>query len=225
MAHQPTSVLVGLMTWKVVLYQIQSLSGPVPLVLHLVSHRSTSFPAHVHLYPFIFKSLTSKSLYYLRSPSTHAEHILFPLNPTFSGGESPPPMVRSEIVFGPLDSDYSPASPGAGTSTSFNVPTTQGYATGERSSASNRKQYSFVSLPGNVTKKRPRRRYDEIRLYQCSWQNCMKAYGTLNHLNAHIGMQKHGPKRSPDGELKLYSPSTIPEHTLTSKRNRIQRAS
>ncbi|GBE86657.1 hypothetical protein SCP_0905370 [Sparassis crispa] len=55
---------------------------------------------------------------------------------------------------------------------------------------------------GNAVKKRPRRRYDEIeRLYQCSWPNCTKAYGTLNHLNAHVTMQKHGPKRSP-GEFK-----------------------
>ena len=31
-----------------------------------------------------------------------------------------------------------------------------------------KKTYSFVSLPGNAVKKRPRRRYDEIdRLYQC----------------------------------------------------------
>ncbi|KAJ7334670.1 hypothetical protein DFH08DRAFT_618844, partial [Mycena albidolilacea] len=44
-----------------------------------------------------------------------------------------------------------------------------------------------------------RRRYDEIeRLYQCSWADCNKAYGTLNHLNAHVQMQKHGAKRSPN---------------------------
>jgi hypothetical protein len=62
------------------------------------------------------------------------------------------------------------------------------------------KTYSFVSLPGNAVKKRPRRRYDEIeRLYQCSYPDCTKAYGTLNHLNAHVTMQKHGPKRSPNG--------------------------
>ncbi|KZT69248.1 hypothetical protein DAEQUDRAFT_636399, partial [Daedalea quercina L-15889] len=68
--------------------------------------------------------------------------------------------------------------------------------------SANGKTYSFVSLPGNAVKKRPRRRYDEIeRLYQCSWPNCTKAYGTLNHLNAHVTMQKHGPKRSP-GEFK-----------------------
>ncbi|KAF8523615.1 hypothetical protein JB92DRAFT_2704657 [Gautieria morchelliformis] len=60
------------------------------------------------------------------------------------------------------------------------------------------KTYSFVSLPGNAIRKRPRRRYDEIeRLYACSWPDCTKAYGTLNHLNAHVSMQRHGPKRSP----------------------------
>lgn len=91
----------------------------------------------------------------------------------------------------------------------------------------NSKTYSFVALPGNAVKKRPRRRYDEIeRLYRCrcvfclpagsrwrglaalesgtdcrrcSFPNCTKAYGTLNHLNAHVTMQKHGSKRSPGG--------------------------
>ncbi|KAH9967473.1 hypothetical protein BC827DRAFT_1174391 [Russula dissimulans] len=60
------------------------------------------------------------------------------------------------------------------------------------------KTYSFVSLPGNAVRKRPRRRYDEIeRLYHCSWTGCTKSYGTLNHLNAHIVMQRHGSKRTP----------------------------
>ncbi|KAH9072326.1 hypothetical protein EDB83DRAFT_2673412 [Lactarius deliciosus] len=60
------------------------------------------------------------------------------------------------------------------------------------------KTYSFVSLPGNAVRKRPRRRYDEIeRLYHCSWTGCTKSYGTLNHLNAHIVMQRHGNKRTP----------------------------
>ena len=37
-----------------------------------------------------------------------------------------------------------------------------------RPGGNNSKTYSFVSLPGNAVKKRPRRRYDEIeRLYQC----------------------------------------------------------
>jgi hypothetical protein len=67
------------------------------------------------------------------------------------------------------------------------------------SPASNSKTYSFVSLPGNAVRKRPRRRYDEIeRLYKCSWPDCTKTYGTLNHLNAHVVMQRHGSKRSPN---------------------------
>ncbi|KAG0302931.1 hypothetical protein BGZ97_002117, partial [Linnemannia gamsii] len=49
------------------------------------------------------------------------------------------------------------------------------------------KVYSFVPLSGVNSKKRPRRRFDEIE----------QAYGTLNHLNAHVHMQKHGPKRLP----------------------------
>ncbi|RUS25491.1 hypothetical protein BC938DRAFT_472080 [Jimgerdemannia flammicorona] len=60
------------------------------------------------------------------------------------------------------------------------------------------KVFSFVSLPGVNTKKRPRRKFDEIeRHYQCNWQGCTKSYGTLNHLNAHVSMQKHGQKRIP----------------------------
>ncbi|CAG8470429.1 8343_t:CDS:1, partial [Racocetra fulgida] len=64
------------------------------------------------------------------------------------------------------------------------------------------KVYSFVALPGINTKKRPRRRYDEIeRHYACNYSGCTKSYGTLNHLNAHVQMQKHGPKRHPSGKF------------------------
>ena len=80
----------------------------------------------------------------------------------------------------------------------------------------NGKTYSFVSLPGNAVKKRPRRRYDEIeRLYQCSWPDCNKAYGTLNHLNAHVTMQKHGQKRSPNGGSLLSFISSVHRTDLT----------
>ncbi|KZT65350.1 hypothetical protein DAEQUDRAFT_636612, partial [Daedalea quercina L-15889] len=73
---------------------------------------------------------------------------------------------------------------------------------GPDSSSTDGKPYTSVSLPGNTVRKRPRRKYDELeRLYQCSWPNCTKAYGTLNHLNAHVTMQMHGPKRTP-GEFK-----------------------
>jgi hypothetical protein len=59
--------------------------------------------------------------------------------------------------------------------------------------------YSFVPIPGSQQHKRPRRRYEEIeRMYKCGWNGCEKAYGTLNHLNAHVTMQGHGSKRTPD---------------------------
>ncbi|KAK4235255.1 hypothetical protein C8A03DRAFT_46576 [Achaetomium macrosporum] len=59
--------------------------------------------------------------------------------------------------------------------------------------------YSFVPIPGAQQHKRPRRRYEEIeRMYRCGWQGCEKAYGTLNHLNAHVTMQGHGQKRTPE---------------------------
>jgi hypothetical protein len=70
---------------------------------------------------------------------------------------------------------------------------------------------TFVSLGaptqgGPSAKKRPRRRYDEIeRLYGCGWNGCEKSYGTLNHLNAHVAMQKHGEKRLPTGESNSLS--------------------
>ena len=36
-------------------------------------------------------------------------------------------------------------------------------------------------------------------MYKCGWNGCEKAYGTLNHLNAHVTMQSHGAKRTPEG--------------------------
>lgn len=57
------------------------------------------------------------------------------------------------------------------------------------------------SASGPVHKKRPRRKFDQIeRLYLCGYEGCNKSYGTLNHLNAHVSMQKHGDKRRPEGE-------------------------
>ncbi|MCJ1441438.1 MAG: hypothetical protein MMC23_001925 [Stictis urceolatum] len=59
--------------------------------------------------------------------------------------------------------------------------------------------YSFVPIPGAQQHKRPRRRYEEIeRMYKCGHNGCEKAYGTLNHLNAHVTMQSHGSKRTPE---------------------------
>ncbi|RKP09727.1 hypothetical protein THASP1DRAFT_6198, partial [Thamnocephalis sphaerospora] len=57
---------------------------------------------------------------------------------------------------------------------------------------------TFVNSSGVSQAKRPRRRPEEIeRLYTCDYPGCTKAYGTLNHLNAHVAMQQHGGKRLP----------------------------
>lgn len=72
--------------------------------------------------------------------------------------------------------------------------------------------YSFVPIPGAQQHKRPRRRYEEIeRMYKCGWNGCEKAYGTLNHLNAHVTMQSHGQKRTPEGmfESIILSPHVM----------------
>ncbi|KAF9957598.1 hypothetical protein BGZ72_001637 [Mortierella alpina] len=83
----------------------------------------------------------------------------------------------------------------------------KGAMTGVDDGQNGSKVYSFVPLSGVNTKKRPRRRFDEIeRLYVCNWADCEKSYGTLNHLNAHVNMQKHGPKRHPSGILLLHLP-------------------
>jgi hypothetical protein len=53
--------------------------------------------------------------------------------------------------------------------------------------------------------RRKRRKYEEIeRRYPCGWQGCLKAYGTLNHLNDHVSLQGHGPKRRASGEFTHY---------------------
>lgn len=41
-------------------------------------------------------------------------------------------------------------------------------------------------------------------MYKCGWNGCEKAYGTLNHLNAHVTMQSHGAKRTPEGMYMVF---------------------
>ncbi|KAJ7504382.1 Zn finger family DNA binding protein [Mycena galericulata] len=121
-----------------------------------------------------------------------------PFQPSFSAGISGSPPLQYAVRG---EDTYGPSPPGTGTSSSSTAPATLPTLPGAQESPdpSNKKTYSFVALPGNAVRKRPRRRYDEIeRLYHCSWPDCNKAYGTLNHLNAHVQMQKHGAKRSPN---------------------------
>ncbi|KAJ7637192.1 hypothetical protein FB45DRAFT_742712, partial [Roridomyces roridus] len=126
------------------------------------------------------------SLGSLRQEDARSLGDVSPFQPSFpSISNSPQYILRSE------ENTYGSSPPGTATSSSSTAPSQE--------STSTEKNYSFVALAGNTVRKRPRRRYDEIeRLYHCSWPECTKAYGTLNHLNAHVQMQKHGPKRSPN---------------------------
>lgn len=58
----------------------------------------------------------------------------------------------------------------------------------------------FPTLPDPSQSRRTRRRYEEIdRMYECGWNGCRRAYGTLNHLNTHIRKRSHGQKRLSEG--------------------------
>lgn len=47
------------------------------------------------------------------------------------------------------------------------------------------------------SRRKRKKAYEVERHYKCNYKNCDKAYGTLNHLNTHIAIQKHGEKRLP----------------------------
>ncbi|KAJ9063131.1 hypothetical protein DSO57_1003278 [Entomophthora muscae] len=45
---------------------------------------------------------------------------------------------------------------------------------------------------------RSRRKFFEVyRIYSCGYMGCKKSYGTLNHLNTHVRVKRHGKKREP----------------------------
>jgi len=84
--------------------------------------------------------------------------------------------------------------------------------------------YSFVTMSQSKTKKRLRRKFDEIdRLFDCNHGSCNKAYGTLNNLNAHILMQSHGPKRTAaefkEKLLKLQSQQRLHQNNMINTNN------
>ncbi|WWC73037.1 uncharacterized protein I206_107002 [Kwoniella pini CBS 10737] len=108
----------------------------------------------------------------------------------------PPPMMGGPPTGFPGDRAYSIDSGLARNGAPTNIRSS--YMPPGGSSGELANELTFVQLGGPAPKKRPRRRYDEIeRLYSCGWNGCEKSYGTLNHLNAHVAMQKHGEKRLP----------------------------
>ena len=64
----------------------------------------------------------------------------------------------------------------------------------------------LVFLPASTEsdvepRRRKRRRWDEIdRKYACNFEGCTRAYGSLSHLNDHVSLQNHGPKRRASGK-------------------------
>lgn len=136
------------------------------------------------------RPMTTSGMFYPAVLDPHASAVMpAPLvtapGTVFAPAPGPP--------FAPYSSDTS--RPGS----SSNPPATgrRRSSGGTTATASGGKQYNFVQQGGQVTK-RPRRRYDEIeRMYNCDYPGCTKAYGTLNHLNSHKTMQKHGPKSTP----------------------------
>ena len=153
--------------------------------LLLVAPPTHPYPPHIH-HP------------HAEAPAlnVHPDAFLLPAN-------SPPLGMPGEYPF--TAEDVSPLHPPPLSRTQLDSHTTASNAHSLHKSGQHRRTntngqtYSFVSLPG-IAYKRPRRRYDEVeRLYQCSWPDCNKGYGTLNHLNTHITMRCHGPKRKAKG--------------------------
>ncbi|GMM30461.1 hypothetical protein DAMA08_032060 [Martiniozyma asiatica (nom. inval.)] len=117
--------------------------------------------------------------------------------------KSSPPASTSESEFTPAFTyaSTSACSTSSLTSSSISAPSSTSSSISAPSSTSSSTLSSSTSLntsKNKIQKKRPRRRYGEIeRYYKCIYSGCTKAYGTLNHLNTHIGLQNHGSKRNP----------------------------
>ena len=77
-------------------------------------------------------------------------------------------------------------------------------------------EQDLVFLPASTEsdvepRRRKRRRWDEIdRKYACNFEGCTRAYGSLSHLNDHVSLQNHGPKRRASGECVIL----VPEGTI-----------
>ncbi|KAA8905785.1 hypothetical protein TRICI_005242 [Trichomonascus ciferrii] len=103
--------------------------------------------------------------------------------------EQPPGLLQP-----PAEPDAAP--PAANAEPNPGMPDNAAMTSPPRAAAAQEPRFVSVSGPA---KRRRRRKYNEIvRLYACNHPKCPKAYGTLNHLNAHVSLHKHGPRRRPD---------------------------
>ncbi|KEZ45321.1 hypothetical protein SAPIO_CDS2126 [Scedosporium apiospermum] len=164
------------------------------------SARSGSFPEHIQrpYHPHTASNSGSSGDHSIAAPSP-----TYPYSQAHSPygppGDITPNYQHSGSVYAQARPDwaaYGQHSAGPLTPTGPVFPTTPSSAPPQPRPS---QVYSFVPIPGSQQHKRPRRRYEEIeRMYKCGWNGCEKAYGTLNHLNAHVTMQGHGAKRTPD---------------------------
>ncbi|KAJ9134443.1 C2H2 finger domain transcription factor CON7 [Pleurostoma richardsiae] len=171
------------------------------------SARSSSFPEHIQR-PYHPASNHSGSSGGMAQTPTNPS-IAAP-SPTYAHGQyspyAPPPQDMSHGYQHPSGGMYAQPRPDwTGYGQQHGAPLTPGHhvfpqtPTSAAPQARPNQVYSFVPIPGAQQHKRPRRRYEEIeRMYKCGWNGCEKAYGTLNHLNAHVTMQSHGQKRTPE---------------------------
>ncbi|KAL8371239.1 hypothetical protein RB595_001197 [Gaeumannomyces hyphopodioides] len=168
------------------------------------SARSSSFPDHIQrsYHPSSSHSGSSGDPSIAAPSPTYTTHA-----PQYSPyAPPPPPQDMSHGYAHPSSGLYAQPRPDwTGYGQHHGAPLTPGHhvfpqtPTSAPPQARPNQVYSFVPIPGAQQHKRPRRRYEEIeRMYKCGWNGCEKAYGTLNHLNAHVTMQSHGQKRTPE---------------------------
>jgi hypothetical protein len=180
--------------------------------VHPTSARSSTFPEHIQrqqYYPSSNHSGSSGGMAQTTNPSIAASSPTYPPH----GGQYSPYPPQQEMSHGypqhpggPMYAQPRPDWAGYGQQPHHGMPApyqTTGVSTPTSAAPAGARPgqvYSFVPIPGAQQHKRPRRRYEEIeRMYKCGWNGCEKAYGTLNHLNAHVTMQSHGQKRTPEG--------------------------
>ncbi|GAB7339135.1 hypothetical protein MBLNU457_5806t1 [Dothideomycetes sp. NU457] len=170
-------------------------SNASPAIDPSISASSPTYPPHQQYSPYAPQD-------HMQYGAQSGQPMAYAPRPEWAGHYGPPPM------YGHVPAAAGGAGPGMVAGQQRPPPVYYGgYPTQDPGHADPARQgghplstvYSFVPIPGAQQHKRPRRRYEEIeRMYKCGWNGCEKAYGTLNHLNAHVTMQSHGIKRTPE---------------------------
>ena len=151
--------------------------------------------------------------------NTRAPHSRYPIAANPSTATSPPqgqpyPYSQPPHTASSNNSPSAPhAHPGAsGRSRGYSAVPRPATAVGPRPTGNRGPrvdEQDLVFLPASTEsdvepRRRKRRRWDEIdRKYACNFEGCTRAYGSLSHLNDHVSLQNHGPKRRASGECVI----------------------